>query len=322
MNIYHPENYHGKNKKNFFEGWYFKNSDSQQKYVFAVIPGVSIGDDSHSFIQIIDNDGFSKYYRFDFDDFKSSNNPFSVSIRNNYFSLKKIVLDLEDISAELFFENIKPWPVTLFKPGAMGPYGFLNFLECYHGILSFNHTVKGTVVVRGKEKDFKKGKGYIEKDWGRSFPKSWIWSASNDFENSDASFTVSIANVPFGRSYFVGFILGLYLNGKIYQFTTYNGAKIHELYIENNKISFKASRKKYHLEVEIIKGKGNILLAPKNGNMVGRINESLDSEIRIIFRKGNEIVFSGKGINAGLEVNGDILKDIKNDKKGKVFLKE
>ncbi|KAF2956335.1 tocopherol cyclase family protein [Marinitoga sp. 38H-ov] len=321
MNIWNPENYHGKGKKIFFEGWYFKHTDTLKKYVFAVIPGISLGKDSHSFIQIIDNNNFSKYYRFSITDFKYINNPFSVIIGNNFFSLEKLVLNLEDFSADLNFENIKPWPVNLFNPGAMGPYGFLNFLECYHGILSFNHNVHGTVTVKGEKKDYSNGNGYIEKDWGKSFPKSWIWASSNNFENYDASFSASIANVPFGKSYFVGFIIGFYLNGKIYQFTTYNGAKIYDLENNENKISFKVVRKKYLIEVEIIKNEGNILLAPKNGDMIGRVNESLSSEIKIVFKENNNTIFSSKGIHAGLEVNGDIIMDIKNDKKRKIFLK-
>jgi hypothetical protein len=115
--------------------------------------------------------------------------------------------------------------------------------------------------------------------------------------------------------------MGLYLNGEIYKFTTYNGAKIYDLMIKENIITFKAKRKNYYLDVSIKKGEGNILLAPKNGNMTGRVNESLNSEISIVFKKDNNIIFSSKGIHAGLEVNGDILKDIENDKKGKVYLK-
>ncbi|MGC8819420.1 MAG: hypothetical protein C0176_07485 [Mesoaciditoga sp.] len=61
MNIWKLQNFHGKNKNKFFEGWYFKNTSSQKDYAFAVIPGISIGEDSHAFIQIIDSRNFSNY---------------------------------------------------------------------------------------------------------------------------------------------------------------------------------------------------------------------------------------------------------------------
>ncbi|MDK2839699.1 MAG: tocopherol cyclase [Thermosipho sp. (in: thermotogales)] len=308
--IYHPESYHGEGKKNFFEGWYFKNTSSNGSYVFAIIPGISIGSDSHSFIQVIDNRGYSKYFRFEFSDFKFSNKPFWVKIKDNYFSLEKIKINLENFEGQLIFKGLKPWPVSIFSPGVMGPFGFLNFLECYHGILSFNHKVRGYLKVNGKEIDFNNGKGYIEKDWGISFPKSWIWSASNDFEK-DESISISIATVPFFRNYFVGFIIGLYVRGKLYKFTTYNGSKIKNLEIFEDKIFLTVQKRKYKINVEIIKSEGNILIAPRQGEMVERISESLNAKVKVKLYKGDELLFAGIGKNAGLEVVGNIIDDMK-----------
>jgi hypothetical protein len=124
--IYHPESYHGEGKKNFFEGWYFKNTSSNGSYVFAIIPGISIGSDSHSFIQVIDNRGYSKYFRFEFSDFKFSNKPFWVKIKDNYFSLEKIKINLENFEGQLIFKGLKPWPVSIFSPGVMGPFGVMH----------------------------------------------------------------------------------------------------------------------------------------------------------------------------------------------------
>lgn len=33
------------------------------------------------------------------------------------------------------------WPVTLANPGVMGPYSFVPFMECNHGILSMDHAL-------------------------------------------------------------------------------------------------------------------------------------------------------------------------------------
>ena len=63
----------------------------------------------------------------------------------------------------------------------MGPYTFAPFMECYHGVLSFDHTIAGSLAVDGQELDFTGGHGYIEKDWGQAFPKAWIWTQSNHF---------------------------------------------------------------------------------------------------------------------------------------------
>ena len=59
--------------------------------------------------------------------------------------------------------------------------------------------------------------GYIEKDWGCSFPKTYIWCQGNNFEKSNASFMLSIANVPFKMFNFRGMICVLLIDDKEYK---------------------------------------------------------------------------------------------------------
>lgn len=46
----------------------------------------------------------------------------------------------------------------------------------------------GSITINNKNIAFDNGVGYIEKDWGSSFPKSYIWCQGNNFENSNTSF--------------------------------------------------------------------------------------------------------------------------------------
>jgi hypothetical protein len=49
--IFHPEIFQGSlNGKNYFEGWYFKHVSENADDAFAVIPGISLSDDTHAFI--------------------------------------------------------------------------------------------------------------------------------------------------------------------------------------------------------------------------------------------------------------------------------
>ena len=66
----------------------------------------------------------------------------------------------------------------------MGWYSFVPFMECNHGIVSVNHDLYGEISVNGNVIDFNNGKGYIEKDWGVSFPEAWIWIQSNNFRGT------------------------------------------------------------------------------------------------------------------------------------------
>jgi len=74
-----------------------------------------------------------------------------------------------NVRGSLCFSCINPWPVTLLSPGVMGWYAWVPFMECYHGVVSLDHTIEGIlhVDVDGTAVDFGGGRGYTEKDWGR-----------------------------------------------------------------------------------------------------------------------------------------------------------
>lgn len=305
----------------YFEGWYFKIVDASEKNAFAIIPGVSfggIGEDSHSFIQIMNGrDASSEYHSFGIDEFWSSKSQFLVRVGDNQFSKQGIKLGLQDdsqkVSGILKFGETKPWPVSLFSPGAMGPFRFVPKMQTLHGIISFDHEIKGTLEVDGKEIDFNGGRGYIEKDFGKEFPSAWIWMQSNNFDDAKISFTSSIANIPWLGSSFVGYLIGLLYEEEIYRFTTYTGARISQPIVTDNSVSFTVVDRNYAIDIKAVKANSATLHSPVQGLMTGRIEESLDASISVKFyrRKGGvwEKKYEGCGTSAGLEVTGD-MKDI------------
>lgn len=269
--IWRPEMYHGHSKKkNFFEGWYYKIVDRGEEFLYAFIPGVSLGSNkevSHSFIQVLNGlEGTSSYYKYDFEDFEYSKNNFEVRVGRNFFSLNRIKLDVEmpeaRIKGELKFKNLTAWPVKFTSPGAMGWYAFLPFMESYHGILSLNHGIEGSIIFNGQKINFSGGKGYIEKDWGSSFPSSYIWMQTNHFDEENVSFTASIAKIPLLGRRFAGFIAGFWHKNKLYRFATYTGAKIIELQVQDNRLTLVLRDKMHLLEIEAIKAKGAELFSP------------------------------------------------------------
>lgn len=318
--VWKPEMFQGGGRKDgYFEGWYFKcvpagEKEAGQTHAWAFIPGVSLSaGDPHAFIQVFGGpeDRFG-YFRFPLQDFDFSRKTFDVSIGGNRFSLHGMDLDLESedlaVRGNLRFENIVPWPVRLFSPGAMGWYRFVPGMENYHGILSLNHTISGTMQINGRAKDFTGGRGYIEKDWGTSFPKSWIWLQTNHFPDPEVSLTVSVATVPWGRRYFTGYITGFLFHDDFYPFSTYSGGKIVDYTVKSKRHIRIVFRNKSHtLELEAKKEGGTDLKSPVSGRMEGHVHESLRSESAVAFTKNGEEspTFEGTGRNAGLEIHGD-----------------
>ena len=148
--------------------------------------------------------------------------------------------------------------------------------------------------------------GYIEKDWGTNFPESYLWCQANTFKRIDTSFFLSIADIPFKRFNFKGFICIFLVDKKEYRFTTYNLARIKNVEVNKNanKISILIKKNMYKLYVNIKRGDSVELIAPNSDGMRKVINESIGSEISIKLLKGKKILFEGSSANAGLEIVG------------------
>ena len=230
-----------------------------------------------------------------------------VKVGNSWFTGNGIHIDInqngQTFSGELTFENIIYFPSSLLSPGIMGWYSFIPFMECKHGIVSVKHTLKGSLNCNGEEIDFTGGKGYIEKDWGTSFPESWIWIHSNHFDEPDASFMFSVAKIPWLGNYFIGHICYLYLNEKFFRFATYNGSKIKSLTWSDNLLSIAVEGRKHLLEIAVIPNLGGHLKAPVSGKMSRIIKESIDSVVTIkLTGKDGRTIFKDTGQRAGFEI--------------------
>ncbi len=311
--VLHPDLYHGFGKKPpFFEGWYYKLVSPDEKWRYAVIPGVILGDKGHAFIQVLNGTtGTSAYHTFPLEQFQASPEKFEIHLGANRFSRECLCLQVGDaqdkIEGELHFEGTQPWPVSLFSPGVMGWYAWMPFMECYHGVVSLDHRIQGWLKIAGESVDFSGGTGYIEKDWGQSFPAGYIWLQSNHFGQPGTCITGSVAIIPWLGSAFRGFIVGLWHEGRLYCFATYTGARSEKLEIDDQRLAWVLSDRNYRLEIAARRARGGLLLGPTRLEMGKRVDETMLStvELRLSTLSGEE-VFSGVGRNAGLEAHGDL----------------
>ena len=308
--IWNPHVYHGWGRsKRFFEGWYYKIVNKSQTRAFAIIPGIAMDENGNkqSFIQVLDGiNNIAKYHKFDAAEFKPTPRKHSLKIANNYFSKDSISLNLPDLEGDLKFQNLSPWSNSLLSPGIMGPYSFIPFMECYHGIISMNHNILGSLKYNNANISFDKGKGYMEKDWGHSFPKAYIWMQSNHFSKPDISLKSSIAIIPWMKSSFIGHIAGILINDKLIEFTTYNGTKVNKCRIFIDKVEIEMENSSHLLKIIAYREKSTTLAAPISGFMDGRIDESMKASIEVnLFDKKKKIVLLNDiGKSAGIEVAG------------------
>lgn len=305
----HPDIFQGKNKsKRYFEGWYFKILDEKAERAYAIIPGISIGHcNTHAFIQILDSDNNTNYFEFDIGDFQYSDKKFEIMIGENYFSKSRIRLNLVDqdfsLRGDLYFCNIMEYPRTIFRPGVMGPFLLIPGMECYHDIVNIQHEITGHLKISGKTVDFTGGIGYIEKDWGRSMPQTWIWFQSNHFHPDDISLSLCVANIPCMLGSFIGFIAMFRYKDRIFMFTTYSGARISRIFQSNSRVRLTFKDCRFRLDVSITYSEGGSIRGPVNGQMSRSVIESINSVGKVRFSdRSGRILYEGIGTNGGLEI--------------------
>lgn len=259
--------------RNFFEGCYYKHQKGEQ--TLCLIAGRTR---EEKFIQVITRDF-------------SSQIPFS---EGNCFSKKGVILDIHteelNLTGKIRYEHLSP-----IRYDIMGPFRFFP-MECRHGIVSMRHELKGAVTLNGEKMDFTGGVGYIEKDSGTSFPKSYLWVQAVD-EYRPYTVMVSVADIPFGGIHFRGCICVIQCGGREYRLATYLGVRV--LVCTKDRLLLK--QRSYTLEVKIREGSGFSLRAPQQGQMKRTIRETAACPAEFIFKKGEKIIFHLYAPNASFE---------------------
>lgn len=309
-----PNLFQGKfTKQPYFEGWYYKQVSRDGKTAISFIPGISLNErDPHCFVQYIlvqegNEETRTGYVRFPVESFTWNDKPFAVKIGDNFFSESLLSVHLttetDTIEGNLKLGRFARIGRSPLQPSIMGPYAYVPRMECYHGLISMNHRLGGTLQINGETVDFNGGKGYIEKDWGTKFPKHYVWLQSNHFAEQETGVFFSIAHIPFYGRELLGFIANVHVNYKEYRFATYNKSEV--------QLSFPSEREVVVL-MESTKAKVRLaatvehlgeLLAPVVTGMEKAIKEGVSGNIQMeLWDKKTGQYYTGTGTMAGVEM--------------------
>jgi len=335
-NLWSPASFQGGGKKrNYFEGWYFKHSGGTDEGVWSFIPGIALGSEKgsgYAFIQVIEGKtGRSWWFQYPAEEFHAAEAGLDIQVGKNRFTDKGIELDLADgestIKGTFAYGPFSIMEFPFWSPGVMGPFTFMPGMECNHGLVSLDHRVDGRLEVDGRSVSIGDGRGYIEKDWGRSMPESWIWTQSNDFPRRGDSLMLSVAKIPWLGSAFRGFLCVFSHEGDKHLFTTYNGSRIEALSVTDERVDCSISRggvkvggarvgggkgADESLEISVTRSRGakvrgGILRAPVAGLLSRRIAEAVDGRLTVRYSRSGSTVYETESPLAGLEIAGDLL---------------
>lgn len=293
--------FHGFNKKHsFFEGWYLKHQTAETSISFIPAFHVDSSGASSLSIQII-TPTYNGRAIFPAEQFLVNQEHFSIQVGKNHFSDTGIAVDIhiEDYHVQ---GSLSYGPLTPPNADIMGPFRHIPFLQCNHGLLSLSHSLQGTLDINGTQVDFSGGTGYIEKDWGNSFPKSYLWTQGNWLSTSGSPCCVmlAIAHIPILGAHFTGCICSVYYNNKEYRLATYHRVSVLEY--SDKKVVIRQGN--YNLSVDLCASTPRPLYAPESGNMTRTIHESVSCLVRYQFTIGGDLLFDITIPNASFESSG------------------
>lgn len=317
---YRSMHFQNLSRKEYFEGWYYKQVTPDERTVISFIPGLSVrGGKTSPFIQVnlAQKTGDTWHQTTDWLDYaalRTQDEPFFIQLDENCFRREGVSIAYQgerlQVTGELSFLNLIALPGSGWAPTIMGPFSYLPGMECIHSVISLSHTIAGSLNINGTLVDFTQGKGYIEKDWGSSFPKRYIWLQSNHFAREGSLF-FSWADIPVLGLSFKGYIAHLYYQGEHHRFATYTLGKC-KLKAAGQEVEIVLTNGDSELQITASQSVGAELIAPYRGEMIHTIKEGLYGQVSFSLKRNN----SSQVLRDRTELAGIELVWTKNKKHG------
>ena len=272
--------------KPYYEGWYLKHQQGDD--FLAVIPGRS---QDSAFIQVITPDE-SHFVEYPLAAYTLGD---VMRVGSSTFSPAGMDVDVRADGLELR-GRLRYRDATPLRYDIMGPFSLLP-METKHTVFSMRHHVEGTTLLNGRAMRFDDGLGYMEGDRGHSFPLSYTWIQSFDFDR-EASVMVAVAGIPLAGIRFTGCIAVVALDGREYRFATYLGVRI----VESSETAVHLKQRGMDLRIQLPDVRGRRLQAPAQGAMDRPIHESPDVVARFLFSRNGETLLESTGARTSFEL--------------------
>jgi len=281
---YKPSSLRGKPEKTqYFEGWFQKVYSKKHQASCIIIYGYATHNsyDTCGFIQILTPHSPPDILYFPKHEISFDHDRHIVRMADNMFTTKEIIISIQDIDINLNLVNNHPIPT--FK-NSMGYTYYIPNLPCYHSVMNTAHQVTGNIRNKNAEYSFDQDMGYMEKNWGTSFPESYFWLHAIDPYNADVSILFSIAEIQWLGKSFIKHVGHLRIEGKHIDLRTLKDISISDKIISEKKRCVNFRSKELELDIWITYGKKVTFKAPNQGNMSRDISHHTDALIAICIK--------------------------------------
>ena len=206
-----PETFQGRSAQApYFEEWYFHLHNGKQ--TLALTPGICYAPKPFAYLQIAEPaQHLVHFYRYSIKDFHARPGRFNFSLGRHLFSSEQILLNGNGWQGEVDFTERVPFSEKRYHTGMMGPFAFYPKMSCKHAVITIQSPLSGAFFHQEEPYVFSGGNGYVEKDWGKTFPRPYLWIQAHF---PLGTFTLSLARLSVLGGMHTGALVLLYTQGK------------------------------------------------------------------------------------------------------------
>ena len=277
---YRPSSLRGNfERNNYFEGWFQKVYSKQHNASFILIYGYATrnSNDQFGFLQVLIPNQTPEIVYFSKNEVSCDIEHHIFRLGNNILTTELIQINMQDLRIDLTLMNK---PSRTFK-NSMGYTYYIPNLPCYHSVLNTIQKVKGEIQHKGVNYTLENEVGYLEKNWGTSFPEKYFWIHAVDPNNPGVSLLFSRAEILWLGRTFIKHVGYLCFDGqqidlrelKNFTLSNWNSSP------ENRIIQIRSMSAQ--LDISLESGCEVMFKGPKNGELSRVIRHQTDARIEV-----------------------------------------
>lgn len=273
--------------KTFFEGWFQKIYSKEYNSSFVIIYGYATRntEDKFGFIQILFPNKTTEIIYFNRNEFSCDPDSHIVRMGENLLTTEIIQINTKDLIIHLKLMNNH---VSKTFKNSMGYNYFLPNLPCYHAVLNTGHLVSGEIKQKNERFIIKNELGYLEKNWGTSFPETYYWLHAVDPNDPQVSILFSRAEIDWIGKKFIRHVGHLRFDEKQVDIRSLKNVTVSILSSCKDKHEIRIASKTLQMEISITHNNNVRFKGPFNGKLSRDIIHFPDSIIQIRLSENNK----------------------------------
>jgi hypothetical protein len=278
---YIPSSLKGNFKEDkYFEGWFQKVYSKKHKSSFIIIYGYATRNsyDTFGFIQVLIPNENIKILYFPKSEISCDPNRHIIRMGNNMLTTELIRINSSNLNIHLNLSNNQP--IQTFK-NSMGYTYFIPNLPCYHSVMNSSHVVAGKIFYNDVRYTLDNEIGYLEKNWGTSFPETYFWLHAVDPTDRQVSLLFSRAEIKWLGQKFIKHIGHFHFDGKEIDLRDLKHFSYSSFMPSPENQILRITSKAISLEISILYRKKVKFKGPKEGQLSRDIYHYTDALINV-----------------------------------------